>query len=87
MVIGSVNFWEILEFFYYLNKTKYESWATIDIISARDDRIKTLELAVSMTWKYKELADKLTKHEKEIDGNMEGYRFADNMNLITSILF
>lgn len=87
MVIGSVNFWEILEFFYYLNKTNYESWATIDIISARDDRIKTFELAVNMTWKYKELADKLTKHENEIDRNMECYRFADNMNLITSILF
>ncbi len=87
MVLGSINFWDILEFFYYLNKTNYESWSTIDIISARDDRVKTLELAVRMTWKYKELADKLMKNEKEIDKNLEGYHFADNMNLIIDLLF
>ena len=87
MVIGTVNFWEILEFFYFLNKTDYDSWSTIDIIAARDDREKTLALAVKMTQLYKKLADKLSSHEKEIDSNLKGYRFADNMDLITDILF
>ncbi len=87
MVIGTVNFWEILEFFYYLNKTDYESWSTIDIIAARDDRVKTLALAVKMTRLLKELADKLTANEKEIDANLKGYRFTDNMNLIIETLF
>lgn len=87
MILGSINFWEILEFFYYLNKTNYESWSTIDIISARDDRVKTLGLAVRMTWKYKELADKLMEYEEEIDKNIQGYHFADNMNLIIDVLF
>ncbi len=87
MVIGTVNFWEILEFFYYLNKTDYESWSTIDIIAARDDREKTLALAVKMTRLLKELADKLTANEKEIDANLKGYRFTDNMNLIIETLF
>ncbi len=86
MILGTVNFWEILEFFYFLNKTDYQSWSTIDIIAARDDRFKTLELAVKMTLKLKELADKLTKHSKTIDENFKGYRFADNMNLITDLL-
>ena len=87
MVLGTVNFWEILEFFYYLNKTDYNSWSTIDIIASRDDRIKTLELAVKMTRKFKELADKLTEKSKLIDENLKGYKFSDNMNLITDILF
>ncbi len=87
MIFGSINFWEILEFFYYLNKTDYEGWSTIDIIAARDDRAKSLELAVDLTWKYKELADRLCTHSDEIDANLKGNRFSDNMNLLMDILF
>jgi len=87
MIFGTINFWEILEFFYYLNKTSFEGWSSIDIIVPRDDRVKSLDLGVKIIWKYKKLADKLTEHEKEIDENLKGYRFADNMDLITDILF
>lgn len=87
MIFGTVNFWEILEFYYYLNKTKYEGWCAIDIISPRDDRVKSLALGVKLMWKYQELALKLLKHEKEIDANLRGYRFADNMDLITDLIF
>ena len=87
MIFGAVNFWEILEFFYYLNKTDYEGWSAVDIIAGRDDRKKSLELTVKMTWKYKELADRLGKHSDEIDANMQGYRFTDNMELIMDLLF
>ncbi|MCL4378374.1 MAG: sugar phosphate isomerase/epimerase [Actinobacteria bacterium] len=86
MVFGTINFWELLEFFYYLNQTKYNSWCTIDIISSRDDRAKTLELAVSNTWKIKELADKLLEHKNEIEEHMKGYRFADNFNMIKKLV-
>jgi xylose isomerase len=87
MVFGTINFWEILEFFYFLNKTDYEGWCSIDIISPRDDRVKSLELGVKLTRKYKELADKLMEHESEIDKNLVGYHFTDNMNIIMDILF
>jgi sugar phosphate isomerase/epimerase len=87
MVIGTINFWEILEFYYYLNKTDYDSWQTIDIIAGRDDREKTLALAVKMTRLFKELADRLSDNGKVIDENLKGYHFADNMGLITDILF
>jgi len=87
MVLGTVNFWEVLEFFYFLNKTNYNSWSTIDIIASRDDRVKTLELAVAMTWKYKEIADRLSEKSAIIDANMKGYRFAENMHLIKDIIF
>ncbi len=87
MVLGTVNFWEILEFFYFLNKTDYSSWSTIDIIASRDDRGKTLELAVKMTRKLKELADILSKSSKEIDANLATYGFAKNMDLIMDLLF
>lgn len=87
MIFGTINFWEILEFFYYLNKTDFEGWSSIDIIVPRDDRAKSLALGVKMIWKYRKLADKLIEHEKEIDNNLENYHFADNMDLITEMLF
>ncbi len=86
MIFGTVNFWEILEFYYYLNKTDYEGWQAIDIIAPRDDRAKSLQLGVSMVHKFKEFADRLTEHAGEIDGNMEGYRFVDNMELIRKLV-
>ncbi len=87
MIFGTINFWELLEFFYFLSKTQFSGWSSIDIIAPRDDREKSLKLGVKLVWKYKEMADKLLQHEKEIDENSKGYRFVDNMDLITDILF
>lgn len=87
MIFGSINFWEILEFFYYLNKTDYEGWAAIDIIAPRDDRAKSLELASKLTWKYQEMTEKLMEHEEEIDQNLIGYKFTDNMDIMMDLLF
>jgi xylose isomerase len=87
MIFGTVNFWEILEFYYYLNKTNYEGWCAIDIISPRDDRAKSLALGVKLMWKYQEMAEKLLAHEKEIDENIKDYHFVDNIDLISDLLF
>jgi hypothetical protein len=87
MIFGTSNFWEILEFYYYLNKTDYEGWQAIDIIAPREDRAKSLQTSVRLVHKYKELADRLTAHEGEIDKNMVGYHFTDNINLMTELLF
>ncbi len=87
MLFGTLNFWEILEFYYYLNKTDFEGWQSIDIISPREDRAKALQTGVKLVHKYKELADRLMEHEDEIDRNMEGYHFSDNVNLITDLIF
>ncbi|MCL5771078.1 MAG: sugar phosphate isomerase/epimerase [Actinobacteria bacterium] len=87
LMIGAISFWEILEFMYYLNKTDYEGWLAIDVESPRDDRIRSLEVGVKLIRKYKELADKLTKYSEEIEKNLEGYHFADNMNLIMDKIF
>ena len=87
LMIGTINFWEILEFMYYLNKTDYDGWMAVDVESPRDNRAKSLKVAVKMIHKYKELADKLSEHSEEIDKNLKGYHFANNMDLITDIIF
>jgi xylose isomerase len=86
MIFGTINFWELLEFYYYMNKTDYEGWQAIDIIAPRDDREKSLKLGIKMIWKLQELAEKLMEHEKEIEDNMKGYKFADNMDMITDLV-
>ena len=62
-------------------------WCSIDTIVPRDDRTKNLTMGVKLIWKYKRMADTLAKHAKEIDANLQGYRFADNMELITDLLW
>ena len=86
MIFGTINFWEILEFFYYLNKTDYQGWSAIDIIAPRDDRVKSLKLGVKLIWKYQKMAEKLIEKQDIIDKNLAGYHFADNMELISDIL-
>ncbi|MHB1274672.1 MAG: sugar phosphate isomerase/epimerase family protein [Candidatus Humimicrobiaceae bacterium] len=87
MIFGTINFWEILEFYYYLNKTNYNGWCAIDIIAPRDDRQKSLALGVKLMLKYQETAQKLLKHEKQIDENLKGYHFVDNIDLISDLIF
>ena len=56
-------------------------------MSPREDRVKTLNSGVQLILKYKSLVDKLAEHSEEIDKNLKGYNFTDNINLMTEILF
>ncbi len=87
MYFGSVNFWENLEFFYYLGQTDFSGWCSIDIIAARDDRKKALNVGTKIVYKYKDMAEKLLKHKDEINTNLKGYSFAENLDLIMDVLF
>ncbi|MGM0365912.1 MAG: sugar phosphate isomerase/epimerase family protein [Actinomycetota bacterium] len=86
MIFGTINFWELLEFFYFLNKTDFEGWSAIDIIAAREDRADALKLGVDLIWKLKDLADRLSEKSDIIDSNLKGYKFIDNMQLIKDLV-
>lgn len=87
MIFGTINFWEILEFFYYLNQTDFKDWSSIDIIAPRDDRAKALEVGVKIIYKYHKMAETLLRHSAEIDENLKNTRFVNNAELITDLLF
>ena len=87
MIFGTMVFWENLEMYYYLKKIGYQGWHEIDIVSSRDDRAKSMKLVVKLARKYEELAEKLLNHSETIEKNLSGYSFADNMSLITEIIF
>ena len=87
MIFGSVAFWDNLELYYYLKRMDYRGWHEIDITSPRDDRRKSAALVVKMARLYERLAEKLVEKSARIEENLKGYRLADNMDLITDILF
>ncbi|MHB1347605.1 MAG: sugar phosphate isomerase/epimerase family protein [Candidatus Humimicrobiaceae bacterium] len=87
LILGTINFWEILEFFYSLHKTDFNGWATIDMISSRGDRIKALQLAAKMVLKYDYFAKKLLEHRSEIEKNLDEYNFSENMDIISDLIF
>jgi len=87
LIVGTVAFWDNLEFFYYLNKSDYAGTIEIDYQNPREDRTKSLALAVKMVYKYLELAERLEQHSEEIESNLAGYHFTGNMNLLTDLLF
>lgn len=87
LIFGTIAFWDNLEMYYYLKKINFSGWNEIDIVSPRDDREKSIKLVVKLVRKYEKLAEKLISKSKEIDSNLKEYRFADNMNLISDILF
>ncbi len=53
LLVGTIAFWDNLEFFYYLNKTNYNGTLEIDYQSPRDDRLKLLKLAVKNIYIFK----------------------------------
>lgn len=70
LLLGSVHFWETLEFFYWLNKVNYDGWYTIDIWPTRIDGTKAVQESVDRTIHFMELAkslpfEELKKMQKE----------------------
>jgi len=87
LIFGTINFWEILEFFYYLNKTDFKGWSSIDIIAPRDDRVRSLKAGVKLVYKYQALAERLQARASEIDAHSRACSFVDNIDLISDLLF
>ena len=87
LIFGTIAFWENLEMYYYLKKINFKGWCEIDIISPRDDRVKSMNLVVKLIKIYEMLADKLIEYSEEIEKNLSGYHFCNNMDLITDIIF
>ncbi len=56
MAPGSVNFWETIELFYWLEEVGFEGWWGIDIYPYREDGATALQLAVDSIYWFRELA-------------------------------
>ena len=59
LIVGSVTFWETLEFFYWLRRCGWEGWYLLDIYPYRIDGGDALQEGVNRTRFFIELAEKL----------------------------
>jgi xylose isomerase len=87
LLYGTIYFWENIEMLYYLNKTDFNGWCSLDVVAPRDDAAKQMNFVGKLLTKYMEIADEITKHSKEVDENLKGYKFTDNMEIIYSLVF
>lgn len=87
LMFGSINFWEDLEFFYYLNQTDYDGWLSIDIVSPRDNPVNMLNETVKLIEIYDEKSRELIKNKEIINKNLHNQQYVKNIKLIREILF
>ncbi|QQO08124.1 sugar phosphate isomerase/epimerase family protein [Breznakiella homolactica] len=64
MLPGAYNFWDFIEFFYYLNRLGYKDWFAMDIFPKEADMASHFSTAVKVTEKLFDFSQKLD--EKEI---------------------
>jgi xylose isomerase len=63
MIPGTVNFWEIMEFAFYLKRINYTGWITADVFPQRLDPSTTFEETFNWMEHLFELADKVDEEE------------------------
>lgn len=62
MLPGAFNFWEFLEFFYFLKEVGYsEDWYAYDIMSKEIDTVETFNTATYLTRKLEALAERVDR--------------------------
>ena len=59
LIVGSVTFWETLEFFYWLRRSGWDGWHILDIFPYRIDGLEALRQGVKRTRFFVELAGRI----------------------------
>lgn len=61
LLVGQVNFWLTLEFFYWLQRVSFDNWCLMDFFPYREDGAAALALCIRNTRRFIALADRLQK--------------------------
>jgi xylose isomerase len=48
LIPGSVNFWDLIESTYYLNRINYDGWIVFDVFPARLDPVEAMQCSIRM---------------------------------------
>ncbi len=85
MMFGSVHFLAYLEMFYYLRKTKYSGWKSLDLFPYRTDPIETIGEAVHWMMAFDGLIDKIGM--EKLDSLLAEGNAVKNMALFRHYIF
>ncbi|MCL2833527.1 MAG: sugar phosphate isomerase/epimerase [Treponema sp.] len=79
MIPGSYNFWDFIEFFYYLEKIGYNDWMSYDIFPKEIDMVENFNAATEITRRLQTQAAKLDSQKIE--------KILDNRNPAKSVMY
>jgi len=65
MIVGSVHTIETLEFFYWLKRTEYDGWLSIDQYPYREDGLEAVREGVNAMESFVKMTDRLNAEEVE----------------------
>ena len=62
LIPGAYNFWEFIEFFFYLKELGYcDDWYAYDVMSKEIDTVETFNTVIDITRKLEQLADNIDR--------------------------
>jgi xylose isomerase len=59
LIVGCVNIWSNLEFFWYLKQSEYDGYVTLDMFPYREDPYEACSLAIRMIQTLEEIVERL----------------------------
>jgi xylose isomerase len=65
MLPGSVNFWDLLEMVFYLDRLNWEGWLSYDVITRHGDQVESMGAAIAMVNMALELVEKIGRETLE----------------------
>jgi xylose isomerase len=63
MLPGAINFWDLLEVMFYLDRLKWEGWVSYDVFVRNGDPAESMEVAIMIVETAIELLDKIGREE------------------------
>ena len=78
MLVGQVNFWTTLEFFYWLKKCVWDGYYVMDFFPYRENGPAALEQMIKNTQRLASIAERLTdKKMEEMQAAFDPVKIAD----------
>lgn len=84
MLPGAYNFWDFIEFFYYLKKLGYDDWFALDIFPKESDKADAFSTAIEVSRKLIEFSDRID--EKTIARLLEKRDPTESVKYLFSII-
>lgn len=84
MIPGAYNFWDFIEFFYYLRKLGYDDWFAYDVFPKEVDTVENFNAVTAATLKLMELSERLD--ESKVEKLLECRNPAESVKYMFSIL-
>ena len=84
MIPGAYNFWDFIEFFYYLRKLGYNDWFGYDVLPKETNTVENFKVVAEITLKLMEISEKLD--DAKITELLEQRNPAESIKYLYSIL-